>query len=411
MKVALIHCYSDFNKGDLGIILGTINALTEVKPDLEINAISTFEINDPKFSTDHHLLKSHVKTVYPSVLGRVFSNKGKIGLAWKVLKDVPKMISIYSGLFRVAPKLLLGKSGAESFRIIEEADLVISKGGSFICNERGLINQMRFFRLMSTFWLCFKAGKEVSILGQSLGPLYGNYCRKFTNRLLNKCNHVVIRETTCLEAYPYIQKGQNFVIGNDMAFSLQLGNIEMPKPYEGYVGFTIKRFSDKVIDDNYSDTLKKSMEYLVKELGKKVVIVPHVTIDDDFQKGKEVYDLLDTSTKENVLVLNNDYDANELLDLYGQLSLMVGTRLHSTIFATVAGTPAINISYHGTKSRGVFSGLEINDLVLEGNDINYFNLKTKIDEILSGTRDFDQVQERLMTIKADNLKMVKTILS
>ena len=51
MKIVLIHCYSDNNKGDLGIILATIQLLRAATPSVTITAVSTFEEKDPYFTS------------------------------------------------------------------------------------------------------------------------------------------------------------------------------------------------------------------------------------------------------------------------------------------------------------------------------------------------------------------------
>lgn len=43
MKYSLINCYSDYNKGDLGIILTTVRFLQEIDKDADITGISTYK--------------------------------------------------------------------------------------------------------------------------------------------------------------------------------------------------------------------------------------------------------------------------------------------------------------------------------------------------------------------------------
>ena len=47
MKYSLINCYSDYNKGDLGIILTTVRFLQEIDKDADITGISTYNYSDP----------------------------------------------------------------------------------------------------------------------------------------------------------------------------------------------------------------------------------------------------------------------------------------------------------------------------------------------------------------------------
>ena len=51
MRYTLINCYSDNNKGDLGIILATIDLLKEHDSSADIVGISTYNYSDPNY---HH---------------------------------------------------------------------------------------------------------------------------------------------------------------------------------------------------------------------------------------------------------------------------------------------------------------------------------------------------------------------
>ena len=62
-KILLINSYSDNNKGDLGIILGTINNIRKVDKSCEINAISSFSKGDIYFNTEHEELKKYINKV------------------------------------------------------------------------------------------------------------------------------------------------------------------------------------------------------------------------------------------------------------------------------------------------------------------------------------------------------------
>ena len=71
-KILLINSYSDNNKGDLGIILGTIHNIKKVDKSYQINAISSFSNGDIYFNTEHEELKKYINKIYPTIFGRVF---------------------------------------------------------------------------------------------------------------------------------------------------------------------------------------------------------------------------------------------------------------------------------------------------------------------------------------------------
>ena len=65
MKYCLIHCYSDLNKGDLGIILSTVERIRLYDDQATINSISTYGEHDVRYINDHEILKTKVFLVDP----------------------------------------------------------------------------------------------------------------------------------------------------------------------------------------------------------------------------------------------------------------------------------------------------------------------------------------------------------
>ena len=62
-RVVLINSYSDRNKGDLGIILGTINIIKSKYPNCKIDAISSFASDDNWFYSEHIELKKYINKI------------------------------------------------------------------------------------------------------------------------------------------------------------------------------------------------------------------------------------------------------------------------------------------------------------------------------------------------------------
>ena len=139
-KIVLINSYSDNNKGDLGIILGTIKTLKESNQNCEISAISSFAKKDIFFKTEHEELKKYVTKIVPTVIGRV-DNKSLLGKIIKVMTDYFKIFFInFSPKFLL--KIYLKMFHKEILSEILSSDLIISKGGSFLCNRDNYIDKI-----------------------------------------------------------------------------------------------------------------------------------------------------------------------------------------------------------------------------------------------------------------------------
>lgn len=415
MKVVLIHCYSDRNAGDLGIMLATVSLLRQTIPGVSISAISTFEEKDPFYKQEHNELHKKVDALFPAILGRAFGREGlKRSVFVKLLVDLPKLFLLLFGgklLPRNLCRFLLGRKHRDTFDEIVGADLVISKGGSFLCSTKGAAGTMRFLRILSTLSLASAINDKTVIWGQSLGPVEGFVGRLLFNQVLARCALVIVRETNCLSAYPYIVVNSGKLVqGRDLAFNLDTSCVIeqfVPASGEVRIGITIKRFGSAQIDEHFSKALKQYVEHCVRELNAKVLLIPHVTIDDDPRKSREFYDSLPVDVRAHVSLLEKTYSINELLAIYGSLTLIVGTRLHSTIFAMAAGTPAINIGYHGTKSIGVYSAMELGDFVIEGADISTEKIVELSTRILESTDIRSIIAQRVDGVRAKNLAIAR----
>lgn len=361
-KYALINCYSDNNKGDLGIILSTVDYISKNDPNSCIIGVSTYNNSDPLFQSEHQLLRKSIP-VYPSLFGELNIGRNKDILS-KLIRFIIDTFRLF--LFLILPKslgifLCFNKAEKKTLKEIQESDYIVSKGGSFICNERSARDRIALIRFLFIFLVSFKLNKKVIVLAQSLGPVYGVLSRKYVNYVLNKCNKIVIRENTCKTKYTYLDYPQSKeIVLNDIAFYLKPENENLEnniKEEMFNIGFTIKYVDDN--SDKYKNMMTKSINHILKTYRNiYIYIFPHVTIDYDHRAALEIYERIDDSIKERISIYTGDYTANELKYLYSKMKMFVGTRLHSTIFAMGEQVPSVCIAYHGTKAQGIMKNME-----------------------------------------------------
>ena len=153
-KYILINCYSDNNKGDSGIILSTVEMIKEFDNNAIIKGVSTYNFSDPAFQREHEYLKTFIE-VLPSIFGELNIGKKKDVLSkyLRLVFDIFRLI-----IFLIIPnlkfgKFLFSKEELETVVELESADHVISKGGSFICNEKNIRDKISLFRFMYFFSL------------------------------------------------------------------------------------------------------------------------------------------------------------------------------------------------------------------------------------------------------------------
>jgi polysaccharide pyruvyl transferase WcaK-like protein len=63
MKIALTNCWHDDNKGDSGIVWGTIESILYNYPNAQISLVSTFSEDDPRYENSFR----HLQRRFPSI--------------------------------------------------------------------------------------------------------------------------------------------------------------------------------------------------------------------------------------------------------------------------------------------------------------------------------------------------------
>jgi colanic acid/amylovoran biosynthesis protein len=369
MKYTLINCYSDNNRGDLAIIIATIQLLMEHDPNADISGISTYNATDPLYSSEHHILKQYIP-IFPSIYGVVnvgTSHATLLKIARFFYDTVRILISLI--LPKKFVKILYTRNERATIDELCNSDYVISKGGSFICSEKNIRSRIALIRLLYIFLLCIKLGKPPFIICQSIGPYTGFITRLLTNFVLTKCSAVVLREDVCTEQYEYIKLPDQQYISTDIAFFAN--NIELPAELviprnKISIGMTIKNVESSQNED-YIVMLADTIQYCVKKHDADIYIFPHVTIDNDIDNSIEVYKRLPDTIKKRVVIFSDNYHALQLKHIYQKMTFFIGTRLHSTIFSLSENVPSICITYHGTKALGVFKTLGLDEYVI----VNY----------------------------------------
>jgi len=371
VKYTLINCYSDNNKGDLGIILATIDMIRENDTSCDIAAVSTYNFSDPDFASEHVILKQHVP-VLPSVFGELNIGKCKASSAklGRFAFDSVRMLLVlmFPVKLKILWRLIFSKPERETIAELENSDYIISKGGSFLCNDPDFRSRIALFRFLYIFLLCFRLGKKVVILCQSLGPVHGFFSRKALNYTLSKCHRIVLRENICLEQYPYLQVDNSKLdVINDIAFFLNVKEAKLTElsidESKFNIGMTIKHV-EKNKAAPYRLMMIDAIRHCIDAHGAHIYIFPHVTIENDIDNSLRVYNGLDDNYKSRVIILSENFSPVDLKALYSKMDIFIGTRLHSTIFSMGELVPSVCISYHGTKSLGVFSNYGLDEYVV-----------------------------------------------
>lgn len=399
MKITLIHCYSDHNRGDTGIIYSIHDLIQLADPNADIRAMSVFADKDSRLQSDHKHTSEIIETIYPAFFPEpgIYSNtdsvvqKKAIRKLATFLKYTLINVVLYITKSKSLAKLMFSKNEYASFENFISSDLIISKGGSFLYSFKGWNGTLFFFRMISPFYLAKRFGVRSYIYSQSIGPFENRSSKVLFNKIQNSINKIYLREKQCLQ---YLKTtGDNIQIISDSAFALKESSSKTDKIINSGKKLAITarphKFENPLQQEVYITALCDLINTLIDE-NYQIYLIAQVTGPSPAEDDRNVLDVLyeRTNNKENIFYIKDNLNPRDLKSLYGEMDYLVGTRLHSVIFALGMGVPCINIAYHGTKAEGIMGNLGLNDYVLNIKSMNSASLLKCFRELDSNSKKY-----------------------
>lgn len=428
IKFLLIHSYSDFNKGDAAIIIATIQNLRRVYPNCRIDLQSTFSSDDPCFAEEHLEIKKYADDIHTCLFPQLFLKKSDsirydtLSKSLSLIKYTIKNLINYFSLKFVGSLLVGNKMEHKSIAAIKNSDVVLSKGGSFLCSDGSIRGDISFFRLLHPFIIAKIFKKKTVIFSQSLGPFNSKISRKIFRYGMRHIDTIFIREhetIRLLDSYGISIPKNKLNFCPDIAFTLDSSKgkkIVNPNRDILNIGLTIVDFNfknDKAKED-YLAALKGVVLHVLKNYDAHFYIFPQVLNKhpefgtEDMRLAKKLVTSLENT--HHITLFEGNYECIDLAETYSHMDIFIATRLHSSIFATSKGVPAINIAYHGTKSEGTFKLLGCSDYVFKINEIDSDLLISKVLELVNKRESVRmQLEKSLQKIHDDIEKAVGSL--
>jgi len=376
MKILLVNCYADDNKGDHGILKGTIQALEAAHRAVtgqppEISAISVFDKQTVAQGRAHRFLKKHVRQVIPATVPQKYiENAGVAASLWKVVKVT---VLFVMGVLRIGA----GRLSPEQ-RAIKQADLVVSKGGSFLYANGSIRGFFFLWRMLMPLIWAILLKRPTMVLGQSVGPFKGALSYGLARWVLRRCTYVYVREKFS-EAILKEMDVAHVQVLPDMAFMLEGGAApkknsskkaaQNASDTEKVLGVTLRHLSsDPAEQAEVEEKIARVLTGFLKKHKWRVYLIPQVIGPDTWQDDRAVQErvlaLMSPAYRKYVKIARDDFSVAQLCETYGQCALMLATRLHSSIFAATQGTPAVVLEYQQKKAKGTYDLLGRGDSVV-----------------------------------------------
>lgn len=352
MKILLLNVHSALNLGDHGIMHSTLQTLRGQFPGAEI----TVAANDP---LSWRAPVDPLRAFGPSVLGSFTSWVYRLDQArWHRRPGAMLRHALLLTCAALGYRLFHGRlrwGSAEQKQLLTayyEADVVLSCGGGNFYADR-LLSPFLFWALMALIF-AVALGKRVVMLPQSFGPIRGRAQRTLLRWVLDHAQAVMVREPWSAHFITEQLHARTPVVEHpDLAFGLAApATAPRPARRTPQIGVTILDRGAQLqgfgAQRTYEDALCDLLVRLATEQGAEIHLFcqcygPSADQDDRSATAR----LADRLASAGVSAVQKPdmHSAQEALEAYGDMDLMVGTRMHTAIFALCRAIPVLLIGY------------------------------------------------------------------
>lgn len=137
------------------------------------------------------------------------------------------------------------------------------------------------------------------------------------------------------------------------------------------------------------------VEFLIREMNATPILIPHVLGPlDDFNDriiAKEIVSGINAHY--DVGIIKDEYSTSELRGIIGQCDFFISMRLHPLIHALSMGVPSIGVDYN-LKMKGLMRILGLEECVLDVKNLNYKELKTKIQDAYPKRKEIRMIMKK-----------------
>jgi len=289
-------------------------------------------------------------------------------------------------------------------RCLRDTNLFISGGGGLLQDSTGKGWSILYYLGLILLAKIFKT--PVMIYAQGIGPINKKINKLLIKWILNKIDLITVRDNPSKKILNnFGVSGPSIYVNSDPVFLLKKTNITQfidNYPYireminsndRPLIGVSVREY-----ESNGSDSkriLAQAADYLIEDYKVKIIFLPF-KFDEDVHVSEEILSLM----KNQADILKAKLEPEELISILSRLSLVVGVRLHSIIFSSMANIPFIAVNYD-PKVKYFVEDLGLSELLLEiDEDMSLKNIQEKIKYIRENN---DKIKDILLE-KVNNLE-------
>ena len=289
-------------------------------------------------------------------------------------------------------------------RCLRDTNLFISGGGGLLQDSTGKGWSILYYLGLILIAKIVKV--PVMIYAQGIGPVNKQINKKLVRWILNKVDLITVRDNSSKELLENLGVVKpSIYVNSDPVFLLKKKNINHIVDNYPYIQELINSDNRPLIGvsvreykNNGSDSKRifaRAADYLIENYKAKIIFLPF-KFNEDVHISEEILSLM----KNKAEVLKIKLEPEELLSVLSRLSLVVGVRLHSIIFSSMANIPFIAFNYD-PKVKYFVEDLGLSELLIETDeDFSLRNIQEKIEYIKENN---DKIKDILFK-KVNNLE-------
>lgn len=364
MRVVLSHVFTPLNKGDHTLTCSIIKCIKDAFPGAQLFGIS----RDP----------SRQRKYFPEVVWHLqLSTSYQDNFLHRRAENALGQLSgLVGGLLPDMSKLFIPNCAGDTIEILRRADLVVASPGGYLKET----NRSIFTNLLH-LWMAHRFGRPVFLAPQSIGPFRSLVVRELARRVLRRARTVCVRERISLKCaieelglppwrvhrFPdmgFYESDRDLESARDILLAHGLGQ------GEPFVAVTVIDW-----DFPFSRTPSKSRARYLRELSRAIseirrifgwrsVLIRQISSGAGIQGDLGLIHEVVRRTGENSLALPLAYEPRITRGIIRLAQAMIGSRMHSNIFALTQGTPVIAIAYL-PKTHGIMADVGLSKFVVD----------------------------------------------
>lgn len=228
---------------------------------------------------------------------------------------------------------------------MKHAKLLISGGGSLLQDGTSKKSLYYYITIMR---MAKKHGMKLMLYANGLGPLNGKSSRRMAAEIIEAADYVSLREKASLKLARELGVKRELKVSADPAFLLEPAEAPWVKYIAAREKLGKKCFLVSVRSGNNFGGRDNSSDLPLRIAGDIRAIAEKYGLEPLFVPMHPIRDMAITQSLASSVGCGRllcDLTAAELCGLMGRCAFVIGTRLHTLIFAASMGVPMIGISY------------------------------------------------------------------